>query len=298
MIRVGPAGWSYADWEGRVYPRRKPRGFHALPFLARYVDCVELNSSFYALPDPRHVETWVRHVEPWPEFRFTAKLHGDLTHGEPRDVAAGVGAYLASIEPLCSSHRLGSILVQFPLGFRDGDGARGRLAQLAEALRSSTVVVELRHASWFEPGALEYLGGLGGGRWSLAEIDLPPPPAGSSARHPPVEPAKVGPQGYLRVHGRNQAAWFDPGSGRDQKYDYLYTPDEVQELVERSRRLAGGRDETYVITNNHFGGQALANAIEIRAALRGEPVPAPAELVHSFPRLARVARSEGQQQLF
>ena len=62
MIRVGTAGWSYADWEGRVYPRSKSPGFHALAFLARFVDCVEINSSFYATPDPRHAQDWVRRV--------------------------------------------------------------------------------------------------------------------------------------------------------------------------------------------------------------------------------------------
>ena len=70
------------------------------------------------------------------------------------------------------------------------------------------------------------------------------------------------------------------------------------ELAARVRRLAGGRDETYVVTNNHFGGQALCNALELRAALRGERVPAPSELVEAFPQLRAVARAEGQQGLF
>jgi uncharacterized protein YecE (DUF72 family) len=117
-------------------------------------------------------------------------------------------------------------------------------------------------------------------------------------RHGPRRVPSLGPIGYLRVHGRNQAAWFDPRADRDQKYDYLYGADEVAELAERARRLAGGRDETYVITNNHFGGQALANALELRALLGGGPVAAPADLVRSFPHLRDATIGEGQRELF
>ncbi len=70
MIRVGPAGWSYADWEGVVVPRRKPPGFHALPYLAGFFDCIEINSSFYAIPERRHVARWVELVAGRESFRF------------------------------------------------------------------------------------------------------------------------------------------------------------------------------------------------------------------------------------
>jgi uncharacterized protein YecE (DUF72 family) len=296
MIRVGTAGWSYADWEGRVYPRRKPRGFHPLPFLARYLDCIEINSSFYALPDPAHVEAWVRHVEPWPAFRFTAKLWSALTHEQSGDTAASAMAFRAALAPLELSGRLGAVLVQFPLGFREGAQARARLQAIADALPSLPLALELRHASWFAPAALSFLEGLAAA--SLAEIDLPEPPPGSSARHGPREAPRIGPLGYLRLHGRNQSAWFDPRAGRDTKFDYLYGEAEVAELAARARRLAGGRDETYVITNNHFGGQALANAIELRSLLAGAAVPAPADLLRSFPRLSALARADGQGELF
>ena len=244
MIRIGTAGWSYADWEGRVYPRTKPRGFHPLPFLARYVDCVELNSSFYALPDPRHAESWVRMVEPWPAFRFTAKLWGALTHERETDVARAASSYRAALAPLAEGGRLGALLAQFPLGFRDGPATRERMSRLTEAFVGLPLALEVRHASWYEPGALEFLEALGG--WSLAEIDLPEPPEGSRARHGPRSAPYLGPIGYLRVHGRNQAAWFDPRAGRDQKYDYLYGEDEVAELAARARGAwrAGGTRPT------------------------------------------------------
>lgn len=302
MIRVGPAGWSYADWEGRVYPRRKGRGFHALRYLARFVDCVEVNSSFYALPEARNAERWVELVEEHPSFRFTVKLFQGLTHGPwadtpaARDEARSLGAaFLEGVEPLRDAGRLAALLVQFPLGFQRGPTERDRLALLATVLGPIPRVLELRHGSWFAPEALEEIRDLG---YSLAEIDLPRPPAGVEVWHPPQEAPRLGPLGYLRLHGRNSGRWFDPRADRDAKYDYLYSEDEVKEMVGRARRLAQGRDETYVVTNNHFGGQAVVNALEIRSALEGDAVRAPAELLRAYPRLARKANPEGQQELF
>jgi uncharacterized protein YecE (DUF72 family) len=296
VIRVGTAGWSYADWEGRAWPRAKPRGFHPLAHLARFVDCVELNSSFYALPDPRHCARWVELVAGHPCFRFTAKLHRDLTHAEDgRALEPLAGRLLDALAPLIEAGRLSALLAQFPLGFRNGPPAVERLEALAALLGRVPLVLELRHGSWFGPEALATIERMG---WSLAEIDLPPPPRGSRAWHPPAEVPRVGPIGYLRLHGRNSACWFDPRAGRDDKYDYLYDAAEIAELTARARRLAGGRDETYVVTNNHFAGKALANALELSAALRGARVPAPAELVAAFPRLRATTRVEGQQGLF
>ncbi len=299
MIRVGTAGWSYADWEGRAFPRHKPPGFHPLRHLSRYVDCVEVNSSFYALPDPGHVERWVDLVAGLAEFRLTVKLLRDFTHdpvGRPEGELAHLArSFRGSIAPLVGSGRLGALLVQFPASFRCSSAGVRRLRVLADLFAELPRALELRHASWFAPEVLTAIERQG---WSLAEIDLPSPPAGLEPGHPPREAPSIGPLGYLRLHGRNRGAWFDPRADRDAKYDYLYTRSEVGEMIARARRLAGGRDETYVITNNHFGGQALANALEIRAGLLGDRVGAPAELVRAFPHLASATRIEGQAELF
>lgn len=296
MIRIGPAGWSYADWEGRAWPRTKPRGFHPLRFLARFVDCVELNTSFYALPDPAHAARWVELVADRPDFRFTAKLHRDLTHGAlVADLDRLVREYRCSLDPLFQSGRLAALLAQFPQGFRHGGAELDRLARLAALLAPTPLALELRHGSWFGDEALAEIESQG---WSLAALDLPPVPPDNRTWQAPCDAPLIGPLGYLRLHGRNSAAWFDPRSERDDKYDYLYGEQEIEELAQRARRVATGRDETYVVTNNHFGGKALANALELRAALTGERVRAPAELAAAFPRLRDVAEVEGQAELF
>lgn len=305
MIRVGPAGWSYLDWEGVVYPRRKPKGFHPLRHLARYFDCVEINSSFYGTPSVRSAEHWAELVHDRPRFRFTAKLQQTFTHEslarDARELEREVQAFHAGLRPLADAKKLAALLVQFPHSFRrDGDrGGAGesRLRWISERFGGWPLVLELRHRSWFAPEPLALVRELG---YTLCGIDLP------SEADRPHEDELVGvgeriaprPLAYLRLHGRNAAAWFDPRAGRDQKYDYLYEPAEVREVVQTARRLARGADETFVITNNHFSGKAVANALELLAGLGEGAVLGPVELLDAFPRLRACVRPDGQDSLF
>lgn len=306
MIRVGPAGWSYPDWEGVVYPRRKPRGFHPLPFLARYFDCVEINSSFYGVPDERNAERWVDLVADRPRFRFTAKLQDVFTHralpeseGE-RDQA--VGEFAAGLAPLAACGKLAAVLVQFPWSFRRDERGEERLEWIATHFGPASaarwpLALELRHRSWFEPEPLARVRELG---YTLAGIDLP------LEADRPSEEDLVGaaerlaprPLAYLRLHGRNAEAWFDPRAGRDQKYDYRYAGEEVRQIVRATRRLAEGADETYVITNNHFSGKAIATALDLLAELSGGVVLGPVELLQAYPDLRERVRPDGQDSLF
>ncbi len=301
MIRVGPAGWSYPDWEGVVYPRRKPKGFHPLRHLARYFDCVEINSSFYGTPSARNAEHWAELVHDRPRFRFTAKLQQVFTHEslarDARALDGEVRAFHTGLQPLADAHRLAALLVQFPHSFRRDAAGEARLAWISERFGGWPLVLELRHRSWFAAEPLALVRALG---YTLCGIDLP-----READHP-TEDELVGvgeriaqrPFAYLRLHGRNAAAWFDPRAGRDQKYDYLYEPAEVREIVQATRRLASGADETFVITNNHFSGKAVANAFELLAGLNEGEVLGPVELLDAFPRLRACVRPDGQDSLF
>jgi len=96
----------------------------------------------------------------------------------------------------------------------------------------------------------------------------------------------------VRLHGRNQEAWFRKGAGRDAKYDYLYREDELAEWIERIHEIARASEKTYVFTNNHYRGQAPANALQILSKLRGGPVPVPSPLVEAYPFLGSVASAD------
>lgn len=297
VIRIGPAGWSYPDWEGKVYPAAKPAGFHPLAWLARYFECVEIDSTFYAMPRAEHAERWARLVASHPRFRFLVKLNREFTHGHdahddagPASWAALADEFRAGIEPLRRARRLACVLAQFPSTFLFGQVEVRRLGRLRALFHEIPLVLEARHASWFAPPALDTVRGLS---YSLAYVDLPP-----AWNHPPDWHAPTGPIGYLRLHGRNAQHWFRKDSERDDKYDYLYSPEELHGLARKAERIAAQHEESNVITNNHFAGKAVANALEILALLRHEPVLAPPEIVEAYPHLRPVVRIDGQQPLF
>ena len=294
MIRVGPADWSYPDWNGCVYPRRAPTGFSQLGHIARFVQTVEINSSFYALPRAEHTEKWCATVAGHRNFRFTAKLLRNFTHealpvdeGQWRDLAQ---AFLAGLAPLRRTGRLTALLVQFPVTFQFGVVEVDRLHRIHALFGELPLVLEVRHMSWFEPQGINAVRGLG---FSLAHIDLP-----HAWNHPPDWHAATGPLGYLRLHGRNSTEWFRRGAGRDARYDYLYSQGEIEEQAARAERVARDHDDTYVITNNHFQGKAMVAALQFMYALTGEAATAPAELVATYPELGPITRSQGQGTFF
>lgn len=165
-----------------------------------------------------------------------------------------------------------------------------RILREAQRFNPTPLVVELRHRSWWTADVLEELTAL---EVSLAWIDLP-----AARDHPPADHQPTGPIGYLRLHGRNARNWFRAAAGRDERYDYLYDPEQLREQAVRARSIAARTEETYVVTNNHFEGQAVANAIELRALLSGNTQEAPPELLARYPRLAEVARPLGEGSLF
>ena len=277
MIRFGPAGWSYPDWAGVVYPEPRPRGFDPLAHLARYFDTVEVNSTFYRPPSPETPRRWARRVSVNARFKFTAKLWQRFTHQrESAWTQDEVDAVRAGLDPLAEASRLGAVLVQFPWSFKASAGSLEWLSDIAAAFEEYPLVVEVRHASWNRPGFYEWLGERDMG---FVNIDQPvfrrsiEPSAKASAR-----------VGYVRLHGRNYEDWFREDAGRDARYDYLYERAELEPWVERIRELAeGGRvEDVYVVTNNHFRGQAVANAVMLSALIRGRPQTAPEPLLKAF----------------
>ena len=286
-VHVGVAGWSYPDWRGVLYPRAKGKGSDDLQVIASLFDCVEINSTFYREPTPRHAESWARTVDDRPGFRFTAKVQRDLTHERsvsPENIRSGCERMRQGLEPLVDAGRLDVVLAQFPPWFQDGSTARHRIRCIVEGLRPLNVQIEVRHRSFFSRSAprsfFQFLEELGAG---FTNVDMPP---GASTLPPST--VNTNAIGYVRLHGRNAEAWFDPKAGRDATYDYLYSQEELTEWSERLLTIASRTLSTYAIANNHFRGQAPTNAIEL-INLFGRPVRAlPPSLVALYPRLARL----------
>jgi len=269
-ILVGSAGWSYKDWAGIVYPRPEPKGFDELAYLAQFVDCIEINSSFYRPPSAKMSETWARRTP--DRFVFTAKVWQRFTHDPERFTDADVRLYQEGIAPLLAAGKLGALLFQFPWSFRDDPAARDRLRRAADALRGwAPLVIELRHTSWLKE--LDFLRGL---ELNFCNIDQP-----KSSTSITGTQIVTGPVGYVRFHGRNAAAWFGKGTDRDQKYDYLYSLEELRAWEEAIRDMEA--EKLFVILNNHFQGKGMTNAFMLMRALGKELAPPPESLRAAYP---------------
>lgn len=282
-VRVGTSGWSYPDWEGRFYPAGRSSRFDLLAYHARYFDCVEVNTSFYRPPTERTVASWVRRTP--PEFEFTFKLYQRFTHERDRPWTADeVGQFRQGIEPARAAGRLGAVLVQFPWSFRADADAFRHLESIRRDFGDLPLVVEVRHRSWTVQDALKVIRDKGFG---FANIDQP----ASRSGVPPMS-LVTSPVGYVRLHGRNREAWFDRNAGADAKYNYLYREDELEEWIERIHEIARASQKTYVFTNNHYRGQAPANALQILSKLRGGPVAVPSALLDAYPFLGSIATGD------
>jgi len=282
-VLVGPAGWSYADWKGIVYPPDMPRGLHPLRFLCGFFDTAEVNATFYRPADPRHCAAWMQNVSENPRFRFTVKLWGRFTHErETWPEAGAVKRFCAGIAPLAEADKLGAILVQFPWSFRRTPENRQWLARVVETFAAYPLAIEFRHASWDCP---EVYAGLTEHKIAFCNIDQP-------MFEDSIAPSDrvTAPFGYIRFHGRNREAWFREGAGRNERYNYLYSEDELRPWIARIQQMKKQVNDLFIVTNNHYRGQAVVNALEIMSAIGYGKYTIPLHLIEHYPRLKHVVR--------
>jgi uncharacterized protein YecE (DUF72 family) len=284
-IRVGPAGWSYDDWAGIVYPARRPRDFHEASYLADYFDTIELNVTFYRPVPAMTAWQWLERVAANPRFVFTAKLWQEFTHeGNLSD--ASEKEFRPGVEMLREAGKLDALLAQFPWSFKNTAENRRYLRKLVKRFRDFPLVVEVRHASWNKPDFYEWLAEHGVG---FCNIDQP-----VIGRSLAPSQRATAPVGYVRLHGRNYDEWFrEHDDGGAERYNYLYTPDELEPWAKRIEKVAETAQSTFVITNNHFHGKAVTNALQLRHRLTGRKVKVPPPLLDRYPELEPIAEPGG-----
>jgi uncharacterized protein YecE (DUF72 family) len=270
-IRIGPAGWSYKDWEGTVYP---PHGskFDHLAYLAQYFDTIEINSPFYRIPPPTHAKSWVRRVAANDDFMFTTKIYRGFTHEKEKLAKDDVKAFRNYLDPLMEADRLGAILIQFPWSFKNSPESREKLVELFDAFADYPKSLEVRHATFQEKDFYEFLD-----EHDVSWVNVDQPLFSDSVK--PADTA-TGPIAYARLHGRNYEKWFAHQESWE-RYNYLYSAQELEPWVERIEQMAKKRD-TFVITNNHFRGQAILNAGDLKEAL-GQDAALPPQLKEAYP---------------
>jgi uncharacterized protein YecE (DUF72 family) len=191
--------------------------------------------------------------------------------------------YRSGIEPLARAGKIGALLAQFPPSFKEGPASRDYLIRLLESFSDYPVAVELRHRSWSDAmtDTLALLGAFGA---ALVQIDEPKFRLSIRQNYLPNVKGFY----YMRLHGRNAAQWWRHDKSED-RYDYLYSNDELKEFSETAdaaRRLV---KKLYLYTNNHFSAKSVANAAMIKHQL-GEPIEGTysPEFIARYPELAGV----------
>lgn len=291
-VRIGTSGWNYptgkGTWNGVFYPlpEDRERGFDELRFYAERFNTVEVNSTFYGQPRANVSLNWVKRTP--TDFEFTVKLYQKFTHpgmsGDQTPVTpADVDAFKGGIEPLAAAGKLGPVLIQFPTSFQRTQEGIDYLHWLLTAFADYARVVEFRHRSWSDAGTAT-LSLLREHQAALVRIDEP---KFESSIRPDwsVHEADVY---YVRFHGRNAREWWDHAESED-RYNYFYSEEELAPIADKARQARDLKKKVYLLMNNHFSAQSVANATTLKKML-DQPITAkmPAELVERFPDLAGI----------
>jgi uncharacterized protein YecE (DUF72 family) len=314
QLFIGTSGYSYPDWKGIVYPRSLKRDVGGstpeLTYLSRYFNTCEINATFYRQFEPEIAKKWSDAVEN-PDFEFAIKANQVFTHAAgtkpaerkaPTSVEtlkytrADIDESRRFLDILADRERLLVVLFQFPVSFKftskDKEGTPVRLegnwdhvADVLNAFKQYPKAIEFRHESWDDPWVLSALR-----EHETAWVNIDEPRLGASLHGTEYVTA---PLAYLRLHGRNYKKWFN-SKNRDERYDYLYKPQELAPIAESLKGMAKNvekessrRQAKKVIaaTNNHYKGKAAVNAIDLKRLLRIKDNPVPDELAKAYPQL-------------
>ncbi|GBD13808.1 hypothetical protein HRbin24_01847 [bacterium HR24] len=293
-VLVGTCSWTDRTLlESGWYPPEARTPADRLRYYALHFPIVEVDSSYYALPSPRNAVLWAQRT---PEhFVFDVKAFALFTHHPtppkslPRDIYEALPGQLKekrnlyyrdfpddlvdemwrrfaeSLLPLDSTGKLGVVLFQFPPWFRPGRESREYIASLRQRLPQYRVAIEFRQAGWLaeERDRQQTLRFLREHGLPLACVDEP---QGFSSSVPPLAEVTA-PVAIVRFHGRNAATWEARGLTTAERFNYLYSPEELGEWTPRIRRLAQEADEVHVLFNNCYRDYAVRNARQMAQAL-------------------------------
>lgn len=245
MLYIGTAGYYYDDWIGPVYPA----GVRKKDFLRLYAQefsFTEINSSFYRLPNP-HMFNRMQEKTP-AGFRFVVKAYRGFTHEREN---RNQREFKDALRPLIEAGKLGCVLAQFPYSFRYSAAHAAYVRFLKEQFEDVPLAVEFRHASWVKDEVFAFLREC---NLAYVIVDLP-----RLAGLPPPVATVTADIAYVRFHGRNARKWWHHTHAYE-RYDYLYSENELKSWVPAIRQVNAKAQETFVSFNNHYQGKAVVNA--------------------------------------
>jgi uncharacterized protein YecE (DUF72 family) len=192
-------------------------------------------------------------------------------------------AVRAGFDVLHKAGKLGAVLLQFPFSFHRTGESTAYLSALLKRFADYPLAVEVRHASWNDP---EVFALLREHRAAFCNIDQP---VIGRSLGPSAE--STSPIGYIRLHGRRYDTWFsdDPGVPQHERYNYLYSAKELTPWAGRIRNVAEKTRDVFVVTNNHYLGKAVVNALQLLSLLKRSKVAVPEPLRQHYPELEAIA---------
>jgi len=244
-IIVGTSGYSFDDWEGSFYPPGLPKG-KRLDFYKDHFGATEINSTYYRIPHPAVFYNIVKKVG--DDFEFMVKTHRSFTH-DRKDLEDLTNEFNEALKPMKESGKLKGYLAQFPFGFRHNKSNLEYIRLGRELFEDVPLFLEFRHQSWDNNDVYKLLREWNIGFCCVDEPDLP-------GLFPPVVNMTTT-TAYIRLHGRNAVNWWGKGGDR---YDYLYSKDELLEWKKKIDGLKSRADKIYLFFNNCHLGQAVRNA--------------------------------------
>jgi uncharacterized protein YecE (DUF72 family) len=297
-IRIGTCSWADEALTKYWYPKEVPAR-ERLRWYAEHFSTVEVDSTYYRVPERSMVQGWadrtpddfVMHVKAFGLMtRHPVKLEQlpeHLREGMPVDERGRVDRppreqralvfreFLSALEPLRETGKLGGILFQLPPYVVWKPASLDYLEWARNQLGDDKMLVEFRHRSWFEEDVMpEVLKWLEERRMAYVTVDAPKVDAKNV---PATVVAATSGLAYVRFHGRNAATWNRRGGSAAERFDHLYSEDELREWVESLRELSSRSEEAYAFFNNNNQtngvAQAPAGAFLLRKLLEEEKVP-------------------------
>jgi uncharacterized protein YecE (DUF72 family) len=232
-----------------------------LPFYAHDFHATEINYTYYRMPAARTLAAMARKVP--EDFVFTIKASKELTHEREAEEGGGTPEnfrlFREALQPLIDENKFGAVLAQFPNSFKPTDENRDYLEVFRERMGDLPVVVEFRNAAWVTDETMDLLKKYDLGYCCVDEPHM-------KGLIPPIAVATA-PIAYVRFHGRNAQKWWQHDEAYE-RYSYSYKPEELQEWVPKIEKLDTNAQKTFVFTNNHYKGQAVATANQLRDLLQ------------------------------
>lgn len=257
MLYIGTSGFSYQDWIGPFYPKNTQKG-EMLSLYTRQFNAVEINSSYYRIP-PAAVFYHLQRKVP-DHFKFAIKANQEITHVRDNNQSI-LQEFKVSLQPLSDSGKLGCILAQFPYSFHYSKINQDYLCYLKEKIGDISLVVEFRNAYWVKEEVFDF---LRKNEIGFCTVDQP----SLEGLLPPLAET-TSCLGYIRFHGRNKEKWWQHEYAY-QRYDYLYSEQELKEWVPKIRQVIAKTTDQYIFMNNHYKGKAVKNALMLMNLLRQE----------------------------